>query len=216
MSIEVMNAVWKHSKAEGRARLVLLAIADHQGEIGAWPSIATLSKMVNASERSVQRDISELVKLGELLVEVNSAPTKTQYKSNLYWVLLPGVTDPASGVTDQVDRGDRLGDSGVTTVGMETLNLTISKTLTNSDGKRRKLPSDFKPNQNHIAYASENGLDLNYQWLSFTDHVQANGKKYIDWDAAFRTWLRNAVAWKPKQATSKPAATWDWMNGGGQ
>ena len=52
MSIQTMQAVWQHSKAEGRARLVLLAIADHQGEIGAWPSIATLAKMVNASNRS--------------------------------------------------------------------------------------------------------------------------------------------------------------------
>jgi len=70
MSIEVMNAVWRHSKSDGRARLVLLAIADHQGEIGAWPSIQTLARMVNASERSVQRDIQYLVSIGELSVSV--------------------------------------------------------------------------------------------------------------------------------------------------
>ena len=103
MSIQTMSAVWNHSRSEGRARLVLLAIADHQGEIGAWPSIATLAKMVNASERSVQRDIQELQAIGELKVEVQSAPTRGQYKSNLYWVTLPGVTDsnlPSSGVTE--------------------------------------------------------------------------------------------------------------------
>ena len=92
MSIQIMNAVWQHSKADGRARLVLLAIADHQGEIGAWPSISTLAKMVNSSERSVQRDIQHLQSIGELKVEVQNAPTKSQYKSNLYWVTLPGVT----------------------------------------------------------------------------------------------------------------------------
>ncbi len=46
-----MNAVWRESKSDGRARLVLLAIADHQGEIGAWPSIRRLAQMVNSSER---------------------------------------------------------------------------------------------------------------------------------------------------------------------
>lgn len=99
MSIEVTNAVWKYSKSTGRARLVLLAIADHQGEIGAWPSIATIAKMVNASERSVQRDIKDLEASGELVVEIQNAPTNRQYKSNLYWVNLPGVTEMDSGVT---------------------------------------------------------------------------------------------------------------------
>ena len=117
MSIEVMNAVWQNSKADGRARLVLLAIADHQGEIGAWPSIARLARMVNASERSVQRDIQYLQTIGELKVELQNAPTNKQYKSNLYWVILPGVTtgvtESESGVTDLA--------SGVTTGGVQTL-----------------------------------------------------------------------------------------------
>lgn len=110
MSIEIMNAVWKHSKAEGRARLVLLAIADHQGEIGAWPSLERLAEMVNASVRSVQRDIAILEAMGELRVERQNAPTSTQYKSNLYWVTVAGVTagvtDTPSGVTNAPIRGD--------------------------------------------------------------------------------------------------------------
>jgi hypothetical protein len=117
MSIEIMNAVWKQSRSDGRARLVLLAIADHQGEIGAWPSIATLAKMVNSSERSVQRDIQYLQSIGELKVEVQNAPTRKQYKSNLYWVTLPGVT---AGVTES-QSGVTESASGVTTGGVQTL-----------------------------------------------------------------------------------------------
>ena len=117
MSIQIMNAVWQHSQADGRARLVLLAIADHQGEIGAWPSIATIAKMVNASERSVQRDIQHLQAIGELRVEVQSAPTKSQYKSNLYWVTLPGVTAGVTNATSGVTESA----SGVTAVGVQTL-----------------------------------------------------------------------------------------------
>jgi hypothetical protein len=116
MSIEIMNAVWRESKADGRARLVLLAIADHQGEIGAWPSIRRLAQMVNSSERSVQRDIQYLQKIGELRVEVQNAPTQGQYKSNRYWVTLPstaGVTESQSGVTNRA--------SGVTADGVQTL-----------------------------------------------------------------------------------------------
>ena len=127
MSIQVMQAVWQHSNADGRARLVLLAIADHQGEIGAWPSIATIAKMVNASERSVQRDIQYLQNIGELSVEVQNAPTRNQYKSNLYWVTLPstspvtsGVTESTAGVTE-TQSGVTDSASGVTAVGVQTL-----------------------------------------------------------------------------------------------
>lgn len=127
MSIEVMNSVWKHSRATGRARLTLLAIADHQGEIGAWPSIGTLAKMVNASERSVQRDIAYLVELGELKVEWQNAPTNTKYKSNLYWVTL-GVTDSVLGVTDSTPRGD--------TVVVQNLNRTLNKNIKDLEQKQ--------------------------------------------------------------------------------
>jgi hypothetical protein len=117
-----MNAVWQHSRSEGRARLVLLAIADHQGEIGAWPSLERLAEMTNASVRSVQRDIQVLEALGELKVERQSAPTRSQYRANLYWVTLPGLDD--SGVTAGVTNapsGVTNAPSGVTAGGILTL-----------------------------------------------------------------------------------------------
>lgn len=131
MSIQVMQAVWQHSKADGRARLVLLAIADHQGEIGAWPSLATIAKMVNASERSVQRDIDYLQNIGELEVHYQQAPTRSHYKSNLYFVRLPGVTEMPTGVTN-AEAGVTNTATGVTAVGVQSLNRTIIEPLENS------------------------------------------------------------------------------------
>ena len=120
-----MNQVWKYSQATGRARLVLLAIADHQGEIGAWPALETLAKMVNASTRSVQRDIEYLQELGELRVDYQNAPTQGKYKSNLYWVTL-GVTNTALGVTN-TDLGVTNTGQGVPTVGVQSLNRTLNE-----------------------------------------------------------------------------------------
>jgi hypothetical protein len=129
MSIEAVSLVLNQSKATGRAKLVLLGIANHLGDQGAWPSIATLARYANASERSVKRDLQELVELGELKVELQNAPTNHQYKTNLYWITIPaGVTDSASGVTNWVSRGDSSGKSGVTTVGTQNINLTIKET----------------------------------------------------------------------------------------
>jgi len=134
MSIEAVSLVLNNSRATGRAKLVLLGIANHLGDHGAWPSISTLARYANSSERSVKRDIQELVGLGELKVEMQNAPTKTQYKTNLYWITISsGVTDLASGVTDWVSRGDSSGKSGVTPVGTQNIILTIKEPSLKSD-----------------------------------------------------------------------------------
>jgi hypothetical protein len=134
MSIEAVSLVLNNSRATGRAKLVLLGIANHLGDHGAWPSISTLARYANASERSVKRDIQELVELGELKVELQNAPTKTQYKTNLYWITIgSGMTDSASGVTDWVSRGDSSGKSGVTPVGTQNIILTIKEPSLKSD-----------------------------------------------------------------------------------
>jgi hypothetical protein len=128
MSIEAVSLVLNKSKATGRAKLVLLGIANHLGDQGAWPSISTLARYANASERSVKRDIQELMELGELRVELQNAPTHQQYKTNLYWITIQsGVTESASGVTDWVSRGDSSGKSGVTPVGTQNINITIKE-----------------------------------------------------------------------------------------
>jgi hypothetical protein len=132
LSIEAVSLVLNQSKAQGRAKLVLLGIANHLGDQGAWPSIATLARYANASERSVKRDIQELMELGELAVEVQNAPTNSQYKTNLYWITISaGVTAQTAGVTDWVSRGDSSGQSGVTPVGTQNINITIKETSKN-------------------------------------------------------------------------------------
>lgn len=197
MAIEIVSAVLNQSKATGRAKLVLLGIANHQGEQGAWPSIATLARYANASERSVKRDIQELIDLGELRVEINAAPGDSQYKTNRYWVLLPGVTDSANwsaGVTDEVSRGDNSGKSGVTTGGTQNVYITVKETL---EEKTRKifnkdwvLPDD----QRVKLEAMYPNADLDRELGLMIDYLLAEGKEKSvkDMAAKFRTWMANA------------------------
>ncbi len=114
MSVEMISLVLNHSRSEGRAKVVLIGIANHHGDNGAWPSIATLAKYANSSERSVKRDIKYLQELGELVVEQNGGEGKSQYKTNRYWISISGVSDGAN-------RGDRVGKSGVTILAHKTL-----------------------------------------------------------------------------------------------
>jgi hypothetical protein len=185
MSIEAMNLVLNHSKATGRAKLVLLGIANHFGDNGAWPSISTLARYANASERSVKRDIQELVELGELTVEVNSAPMGGQYKTNLYWINVD------SGVTTQVSRGDSSGKSGVTPDGTQNININHKE----PDTRATRIPSNFSVSREMRNWAALNhpDVDLDKATLNFVDYWETKPKNNtkLDWVRTWQTWIRN-------------------------
>jgi biotin operon repressor len=86
MSVEAIAVVLNHSKAKGTHKLVLVGIANHHGESGAWPSIHTLTRYTNMSERRVQQSIKALEELGELEVEVRGGAGYGKYKTNRYWI----------------------------------------------------------------------------------------------------------------------------------
>lgn len=82
---------WYHSQADNSARLVLLAIADHDGEGGAWPSVPTLARMTRLSESTVRRSIKALVALGEVTVHLQdggTARTPEHVRPNRYEITL--------------------------------------------------------------------------------------------------------------------------------
>lgn len=195
MSIEAMNLVLNHSRANGRAKLVLLGIANHLGDQGAWPAISTLARYANASERSVKRDIQELVDLGELTVLLNAAPINSQYKTNLYWIHIE------SGVTTQVSRGDNSGKSGVTPVGTQNININHKE----PDTRATRIPSDFSVTDEMKKWASENhpNVDIKKATLNFIDYWETKPKNNtkLDWVRTWQTWIRNTRADIQKIAT---------------
>lgn len=71
----------------------------------------------------------------------------------------------------------------------------------------KQLPTDFKPSEKHLEMASELGVDLRAEWGQFCDHHRAKGSTMKDWDAALRTWIRNAKRFsrQPDQGAG------DWM-----
>lgn len=86
-----MAIVLHHSQAKGTAKLVLLGIANHDGDGGAWPTVKTLAKYANCSESQVQRSIDALQKLHEVRRYVQAGgnhDTPADRRPNRYQVLL--------------------------------------------------------------------------------------------------------------------------------
>lgn len=79
------------------------------------------------------------------------------------------------------------------------------------------IPADFEPNETCISLAAELGVPLSQELPKFRDHHSAKGTTMKDWQAAFRTWLRNAKQFTRPSARDSPAESRrqqqdDWLN----
>ena len=88
MSVEALGIALNHSKAKGSAKLVLIGIANHAGDGGAWPSVATLARYAGITDRRrIQRCIAQLEELGEIRRHVQAGGNDDMASSqrpNLY------------------------------------------------------------------------------------------------------------------------------------
>jgi hypothetical protein len=57
------------------------------------------------------------------------------------------------------------------------------------------IPEDWAPRPQELAKAREMGIDGENEAESFRDWHTSKGTQYVDWDATFRTWLRNHKKW---------------------
>lgn len=92
MSVEHIAIVLHHSKAKGTAKLVLVGIANHDGDAGAFPSQETLAKYANVDVRNVRKAIETLVALGEVTVHerggLRRMISSPRHQSNRYEILV--------------------------------------------------------------------------------------------------------------------------------
>jgi len=122
-----MTLVLHHSRTRGTAKLVLLGIANHDGDGGAWPSLDTLATYANVDERNVRAALRQLEASGELVTQLQDGGTRdtlswrrpnryvlqlrcplTCDRTSRHRCTVPGCSKGAStcGHADVVHRGD--------------------------------------------------------------------------------------------------------------
>lgn len=106
MSIEKMAAVLHHSRTSGSTKLVLIGIANHDGDGGAWCSTTTLARYANVERRQVKKILRELEESGELITVPRTGLT------NLYAVNVECPDDCDRTFQHRI-RGGVLHDTGV-------------------------------------------------------------------------------------------------------
>ena len=81
---------------------------------------------------------------------------------------------------------------------VESASAPLPKVVSKPKEIKRPLPPDFMFNERAEAMAKGRGLDVHAELSAFKDRNLATGATYIDWQAAFRNWLRNAVKFAAK------------------
>lgn len=91
VSVEALAVALHHGAVVGTDKVVLLGVANHVGDGGAWPSLGTLASYANVSVRTVQRSLALLEKRGYIRVDRQAGGTKTtpeHLRPNRYEFLL--------------------------------------------------------------------------------------------------------------------------------
>ncbi len=73
--------------------------------------------------------------------------------------------------------------------------------------RRCRIPDGFNPSEDGRRRAVQAGLDVDAEIAKFRDHHAAKGSLMADWDAAWRTWVGNAVQFgraKVQSPSAKP------------
>ncbi|EPS1976217.1 helix-turn-helix domain-containing protein [Klebsiella pneumoniae] len=197
-------------------KLVLIKLADNANDKGeCWPSYQHIADQCECSKSAVRNHIDALEDMGllkrENRVGVNNGKGNT---SNVYYLNLDvtpmppkstGVCHeiappmPSDGTPPMPSDGTRTSHSFEPVT--EPDSLSARGQFISEAAKRRigispngeiPFPPAFKPSADHIAIASEKGINIETELLNFRDYHQARGTKLIDWNSAFRVWLRNA------------------------
>jgi len=190
MSMKVMARVWEYSNAAAGTLLVLLAIADRANDEGeASPVVHSLALKSRLSERQVQRALSALQKMGELIIL--RAGGRGPKDTNNYIVKvddkLTSIRDPSvyrPYVPPSVDN--------------------LPRTQTN----REKIPpiGIFSLSADRKTYAMQVGVvDPGVQFEKFRLHHEARGNRMASWDKAWQLWCRNAVEFAKSRGNAAAA-----------
>lgn len=78
---------------------------------------------------------------------------------------------------------------------------TITKNTINKKTIKREhsLPKDWKPKESVYTDNRWIGIDIDREAERMRNWSEANGKKYKDWDAAFRNWLDRAIDFQKRK-----------------
>jgi len=195
---------------------VLLVIGSYLSrDNSAFPKQKTIADTLGIARETVNRSVKVLVERRYIAVTHRKRDDGGQ-RENLYHVLLdpcdPSVTAPVTQEdhTPCDDTGSHPRPPHSATSSSEEDELPLStpeqpkrKAAPRGAARKCQIPASWAPDPTSYAYGSKRGLtpeEMNHEADQFRNDAVAKQKRFIDWHAAFRTWLGNSAKWKAERA----------------
>ncbi|HAF0500187.1 TPA: helix-turn-helix domain-containing protein [Salmonella enterica subsp. enterica serovar Bareilly] len=207
MSMNLMAKAMSIKVGNPLRKLVLIKLADNANDNGeCWPSYQHIADHCECSKSAVKEHISALIKLGlmtkENRVGVNNGKGNT---SNVYRLHLTSTPVPPKSTPVPPESTPPVPPAGTRT----SHSFEPVKEPLDNKKKLSSMPEGFSPSASHQKMAEEYGISLQEEFDKFTDHHISKGSKFIDWNRALNTWLRNAKGFqksRPSNSFSKPSS----------
>ncbi|EBE0092767.1 helix-turn-helix domain-containing protein [Salmonella enterica] len=195
MSMNLMAKAMSIKVGNPLRKLVLIKLADNANDEGeCWPSYQHIADQCEVSRSTVKSHIRALEDMGLLKREFRRKGELNQ--SNVFYLTLDNAQQPApeSGGAG-ADLGGGAGDDPRTYHSFEPVKEPLGRKK-----KPSSMPEGFSPSASHQKMAEEFGISLQDEFDKFTDHHLSKGSKFIDWNRALNTWLRNARGFQKSRA----------------
>lgn len=210
MALSLITKAWPIVMQTGR-KFVLVALCDAANDDGeCFLCVETIAYKCGMGLRTVQGHLIDLEtdgfiwreeRLGRSSIYSVNVVTLEDAEKNTLWVkrqLMKRTPAKSAGVKSAQTPAEPAPTPAVPAEApAEPAPIPVSHPSPNqkNNNKAREciLPIDFEPNATAKAMAAELGVDHVTELAAFSDHHTARGSTFKDWQAAFRTWLRNSV-----------------------
>lgn len=202
MSMNLMAKAMSIKVGNPLRKLVLIKLADNANDEGeCWPSYQHIADQCEVSRSTVKSHIRALEDMGLLKREFRRKGELNQ--SNVFYLTLDNAQQipPESGGAGAdlggagADLGGGAGAAPRTYHSFEPVKEPLERKK-----KPSSMPEGFSPSASHQKMAEEFGISLQDEFDKFTDHHLSKGSKFIDWNRALNTWLRNARGFQKSRA----------------
>ena len=196
-------------------KLVALALSLHMNERGGscYPSAARLAREISLNVSTV-REHRAYLELGGWLVCVERGGVKGETRrASAYEARIP---DPSSwpthrparpvGETALTPRPERPDPSSWPTPGLQE----VTKRSTGRRRPKTPLPEEWTPTEATRQWARTEYPEHATRSVlaAFKDHAAAIDRRQVDWDRAFRNWIRNEAKYHPAEQQRGPTRTY--------